>query len=262
MLSKATAWRGVTFTRKKLLIHWDNRMHILCFASQLDGENLSTLSKSKVNSTSFFVWTEGVAAIVVVFIMQYLFVGSFRLMLQNYTMVVTLCVKVACIRLNLSLYSAFWCEGILSSTKVFQKRPLICYPSVFFESPPSSTFCHRPMVLNFPIFVISVLSDGLFFLNRRVVFYKTTYHFRINNVSFSIKQRVVFYKTTCRFFINIVLLFHKHSITEKILSMNRNLSTESLKCEKTYIPLARAHVYTRITGVFVFLLSQVSHKNL
>ena len=121
MLSKATAWRGVTFTRKKLLIHWDNRMHILCFASQLDGENLSTLSKSKVNSTSFFVWTEGVAAIVVVFIMQYLFVGSFRLMLQNYTIIVTLCVKVRCIRLKLSLYSAFCCRGFLSSYIVFQE---------------------------------------------------------------------------------------------------------------------------------------------
>ena len=91
---------------------------------------------------------------------------------------------------------------------------------------------------------------------------KMTACFQQNNVSFSIKQRIVFYKTTCRFLINIVLLFHKHSIPEKILSMNRNLSTESLKCEKTYIPLARAHVYTRITGVFVFLLSQVSHKNL
>ena len=44
--------------------------------------------------------------------------------------------------------------------------------------------------------------------------------------------------------------------------MNRNLITESLKCEKTYILLARAHVCTRITGVFVFLLSQVSHKTL
>ena len=181
-------------------------------------------------------------------------------MLQNYTIVVTLCVKEVRVKLNLSLYSAFCCRGFLSSTKVFQKRPPICYSSVFFVCTSSLTFCHRPMVLNFPIFVTAGLSDGLFFLNRRVVFYKTTCGFRKNNVSFSHKQRVVFYKTTCRFLINNVLLFHKHSITEKILSMNRNLSTESLKCEKTYIPLARAHVYTRITGVFVFLLSQVSHK--
>ena len=168
-------------------------------------------------------------------------------MLQNYTMVVTLCVKVAWIGLKLSLYSAFWCEGILSSTKVFQKRPPICYSSVFFVCTSSLTFCHRPMVL--------IFQSSLPLVCRMACFSSI-------DVWFSIKRRVVFYKTTCRFLINNVLLFHKHSITEKILSMNRNLSTESLKCEKTYIPLARAHVYTRITGVFVFLLSQVSRKNL
>ena len=38
---------------------------------------------------------------------------------------------------------------------------------------------------------------------------------------------------------------------------------EKLICENTYnILLSRARVYTRITGVFVFLLSQVSHDNL
>lgn len=71
----------------------------------------------------------------------------------------------------------------------------ICYPSVFFVCIPSSTFCHRPMVLNFPIFVTSVLSDGLFFLNRRVVFFKTTRRFHQNDTLFSPKRYVVFLKT-------------------------------------------------------------------
>ena len=38
---------------------------------------------------------------------------------------------------------------------------------------------------------------------------------------------------------------------------------EKLICENTYnLLLSRARVHTRITGVFVFLLSQVSHYDL
>ena len=83
----------------------------------------------------------------------------------------------------------------------------------------------------------------MFQVKRRLVFPKTTYRFPQNNVSFSLKQRVVFYKTTYRF----------------LVVARRRRGREKLNCENTCNHRrSRVRVYTYSTGVFVFLLSQVS----
>ena len=83
----------------------------------------------------------------------------------------------------------------------------------------------------------------MFQVKRRLVFPKTTYRFSYNNVSFFTKQRIVFSKTTCRF----------------LVVARRRRGREKLNCENTCNHrLSRVRVYTHSTGVFVFLLSQVS----
>ena len=157
-------------------------------------------------------------------------------MLQNYTIVVTLCVKVKCDRLNLSLYSAFCCRGFLSSYIVFQKRPPICYPSVFFVCIPSPTFCNRPMVFYVPIFVLFVLTFACFSsidgLSSK------------NDGSLLHKRRVVFYQ---------------RSITAIILLMNRKWSIEYLCVKKSiFLPLSRAHAHTHYRSFRFFAVTSVT----
>ena len=73
-------------------------------------------------------------------------------------------------------------------------------------------------------------------------------------------------KTTCRFvatdvlfLMNNQMLFlpHRESKICKPESITRD--GDILNCENTYNRSSRAHAYARITGVFFFLLSQVSH---
>ena len=89
---------------------------------------------------------------------------------------------------------------------------------------------------------------------------KTTYRFMKNNVSFYEKQRVVLMKTTCRFMKNnglfSVNVRRPKTISEPSI---KNRIFRSVKIP-TITPF-RAHAYARITGVFAFLLSQVSHPN-
>ena len=80
---------------------------------------------------------------------------------------------------------------------------------------------------------------------------KTTARFEENNVSFWRKQRVVLMTTTRCFLLD--KRKGKRTVGET------EIENEKLICKNTYNqPLSRARVYAHITGVFVFLLSQVS----
>ena len=69
-------------------------------------------------------------------------------------------------------------------------------------------------------------------------------------------------KTTCCFGENDVLFSVKGRKREKIRPRNRNRE-HCIRIVKTSItPFSRAHAYTHITGVFAFLLSQVSQDYL
>ena len=134
--------------------------------------------------------------------------------------------------------------------------------SLFFDLS-SLTFCTTPwfLCLNNPIYAYiyagCVLNFsrftsivGFFSQKRRLVFHKTTGRFLQSDVLFSSKRRVVFIKTTLH-----VLMWRNQSVQCKS-------KARISKCENTYVnPLSRTHAYTRITGVFLFLLSQVSHCN-
>ena len=103
-------------------------------------------------------------------------------------------------------------------------------------------------------------NDVLFSSKRRVVFIKTTCCFHQNGVMFSSKRRVVLIKTTCCFHQNDVL-FSMNILMQEISITKHKPEAKIPKCKNTY-KLRRAHAYTRCTGVFVFLLSQVSHSYL
>ena len=102
-----------------------------------------------------------------------------------------------------------------------------------------------------------------FFLFKwRVVLRKTTCCFNENDVLFWGKRRVVLVKTTCCFSENDVLFSVKGRERENTYPRNRNRE-HCIRIVKTSItPFSRAHAYTHITGVFAFLLSQVSQDYL
>ena len=82
---------------------------------------------------------------------------------------------------------------------------------------------------------------------------KTTCRFNENNVSFWRKQRIVLEKTTRRFNENDSLFFIGYTEGESEINNAKRI------CKNTYNqPLSHARVREHITGVFVFLLSQVS----
>ena len=96
----------------------------------------------------------------------------------------------------------------------------------------------------------------------RVVLVKTTCCFNEYDVLFGWKRRVVLVKTTCCFSKNDVWFSMKGRKREKICPRNRNRE-QRIRIVKTSItPFFHAHAYTRITGVFAFLLSQVSQDYL
>ena len=51
-------------------------------------------------------------------------------------------------------------------------------------------------------------------------------------------------------------------LRQEISRAKRKSKAKIPKCKNTYNHAIRAHAYTRYTGVFVFLLSQVSHGHL
>ena len=87
---------------------------------------------------------------------------------------------------------------------------------------------------------------------------KTTYRFNENNVSFWRKQRIVLEKTTCRFNDNDSLFFIGYAEGKRTIGESE-IDNAKMICKNTYNqPLSRVRVRAHITGVFVFLLSQVS----
>ena len=95
------------------------------------------------------------------------------------------------------------------------------------------------------------------------------------DVLFLRKRRVVSSKTTCCFFKNDVLFFQKRRVTfskwqvvfygclgvEKQHRRKRKRIPRILFVKIPIITLPRAHAYAHITGVFIFLLSQVSQSS-
>ena len=87
---------------------------------------------------------------------------------------------------------------------------------------------------------------------------KTTARFEENNVSFWRKQRIVLEKTTCRFNDNDSLFFIGYAEGKRTIGESEIDNAKRI-CKNTYNqPLSRVRVRAHITGVFVFLLSQVS----
>ena len=101
-------------------------------------------------------------------------------------------------------------------------------------------------------------TDVLFWWKRRVVLMKVTCCFVENDVLFWWKWRVVLMKMTCRFWWTIrsgICPIGKR----KSVRTNQSSEVEIFICENTYNRLSRVHAYAHITGVLLFLLSQVSH---
>lgn len=97
-----------------------------------------------------------------------------------------------------------------------------------------------------------------FWKKQRVVLEKTTARFEENNVSFWRKQRIVLEKTTCRFNDNDSLFFIGYAEGKRTIGESEIDNAKRI-CKNTYNqPLSRVRVRAHITGVFVFLLSQVS----
>ena len=97
-----------------------------------------------------------------------------------------------------------------------------------------------------------------FWKKQRIVLKKTTCRFEKNNVSFWKKQRVVLEKTTCRFNDNDSLFFIGYAEGKRTIGESE-IDNVKIICKNTYNQrFSRARVRAHITGVFVFLLSQVS----
>ena len=82
---------------------------------------------------------------------------------------------------------------------------------------------------------------------------KTTSYFLKNDRSFLVKRRVTFQKTTSYFLKNDGLFF--------ILGIDYPTPRIGI-VKNPIIDISRARMYAHITGVFCFLLSQVSHDYL
>ena len=93
---------------------------------------------------------------------------------------------------------------------------------------------------------------------RRIILEKTTARFEENNVSFWRKQRIVLEKTTCRFNDNDSLFFIGYAEGKRTIRESE-IDNAKMICKNTYNqPLSRVRVRAHITGVYEFLLSQVS----
>ena len=125
----------------------------------------------------------------------------------------------------------------LSSLTFYITPRLLCFIN------PLYAYIYAGCVLNFSRFTSIV---GFFSQKRRVVFTKTTCCFHQNDVLFSSKRRVVF----CA-----------RSDVKKPQRETQSISQDFELYKYLYSPLSRAHAYTCITGVFLFLLSQVSHSD-
>ena len=85
--------------------------------------------------------------------------------------------------------------------------------------------------------------------------------FSKNDVWFWWKRRVVLVKTTCGFGENDVWFSMKGKERENTHPRNKNREQRIRIVKIPITPIPRAHAYTRIPGVFAFLLSQVSQNN-
>ena len=101
-------------------------------------------------------------------------------------------------------------------------------------------------------------SDVLFCWKWRVVLMKVTCCFDESDVLFWWKRRVVLLKVTCRFWWTIRSGICPIGKRESV-RMNQSSEVGIFICENTYNRPSRAHAYAHITGVLLFLLSQVSH---
>ena len=131
----------------------------------------------------------------------------------------------------------------------------------------SLVFCTSPWILclkiGFMLIFMQVLCGGffLFCFDLWDFSQKMTCCFLQSDVLFCIKRRVVFFKVTCRFHQNDVL-FSVHALRWRNHSVKRHPKAKILNCKKIRnSSFSRAHALARITGVFLFLLSQVSHCN-
>ncbi len=98
---------------------------------------------------------------------------------------------------------------------------------------------------------------------------KTTSYFLKNDRSFLVKRRVTFQKTTGHFSKNDGSLFTDALMLRNIqrhivkLILGIDYPTPRIGFVKNpIIDIPRARMYAHITGVFCFLLSQVSHDSL
>ena len=85
-----------------------------------------------------------------------------------------------------------------------------------------------------------------------------TWCFVESDVLFCWKRRVVLLKPTCRFWWTIRSGICPIGKRESV-RMNQSSEIGIFLCENTYNRPSRAHAYAHITGVLLFLLSQVSH---
>ncbi len=98
---------------------------------------------------------------------------------------------------------------------------------------------------------------------------KTTSYFLKNDRSFLVKRRVTFQKTTSYFLKNDGLFFTDALMLPNVqrhivkLILGIDYPTPRIGIVKNpIIDISRARMYAHITGVFCFLLSQVSHDYL
>ena len=145
-----------------------------------------------------------------------------------------------CVILNLSFTHALpvstWCLAFIPSWHTQWRccKNEFCNTSIFFD-------------------VLFFENDVLFLQKRRVVFSKTTCCFFENDVLFLQKRRVTFSKRQ--------VVFYGCLGVEKQHRRKRKRIPRILFVKIPIITLPRAHAYAHITGVFIFLLSQVSQPS-
>ena len=112
------------------------------------------------------------------------------------------------------------------------------------------SFCHKRRVDYYKTTARFGENISSFWEKQRIVLVKTTYRFGENNVSFWRKQRVVLWEVTCCFQTTFGCRKNYRWATHQKQSFSN--------CKKSTITPSRAHAYAHITGLFAFLLSQVS----
>ena len=125
-----------------------------------------------------------------------------------------------------------------------------------------SQFSTKQVFLSLQMTACFSKNDVWFWWKRRVVLVKTTCCFSENDVLFWGKRRVVLVKMTCCFGENDVWFSMKGRKRENTHPRNKNREQRIRIVKIPITPIPRAHAYTHITGVFAFLLSQVSQDYL